>query len=404
MNIALQPRTKSYVSQQTMTAICIEGGNALIDGRFVKASICIEAQSGLISGVDKSEPNVRTVNADGLFVLPGIVDMHGDAFERQIMPRPGVHFPIDVALSESDRQAIANGITTLFHGVTWSWEPGLRGHENARALLTGIENLRRQLRADTRFHLRHETYNLDAEAEIIDWISARRIDVLAFNDHMLLTSEATTRGNKLNQMIERSGLQREEFLALVERLNRRAPEVPKSIERLAKAASLHGIPLLSHDDTSPKQRQWFRSLGCNAAEFPTTAETAEAAITGGDHVVMGAPNVVRGGSHTGWIDATEMITRGHCSVLASDYYYPSLLLAPFLLAKRGAIPLEKAWALVSKNPAEAMHLLDRGKIQAQSRADLILVDPTDLARPRLVATIVGGKIAFLADADRMTGP
>ena len=107
------------------------------------------------------------LDAGGLLVLPGIVDLHGDAFERQMMPRPGVDFPIDVALVDSDRQAIGNGITTVFHATTWSWEPGLRSGDNAGRLLEAIESMRPQLAADTRFHLRHETYNLDAETEIM---------------------------------------------------------------------------------------------------------------------------------------------------------------------------------------------------------------------------------------------
>ena len=125
-----------------------------------------------------------TIDATGLLVLPGIVDIHGDAFERQMMPRPRVAFPLDIALLESDRQAVSNGITTVFHGVTWSWEPGLRGAENARAILAGIERIRPRLGADTRYHLRHETYNLDAEPEINEWLADRRIDAIAFNDHM----------------------------------------------------------------------------------------------------------------------------------------------------------------------------------------------------------------------------
>src|SRR5262249_48127469 len=191
-----------------------------------------------------------------------------------------------------------------------------------RAILAGIEELRPRLAADTRFHLRHETYNLDAEAEITDWLRQRRVDVIAFNDHMAATVEAD-RPQKLTTMVERSGLTREQFLAVVERVQRQADEVPGSIERLAAAAIAAGVPLLSHDDTSPQQRGWFRSLGCRTAEFPTTLATAQHAAEQGDNIVMGAPNVVRGGSHTGWIDAAEMVGRGLCSILASDYYYPA---------------------------------------------------------------------------------
>jgi len=164
-----------------MTAgLRIDGGEVLIDGAFAETDIALDG-AGAIEAVGTDRPVPRRFDARGLKVLPGIVDIHGDAFERQMMPRPGVDFPLDVALMDTDRQVVANGITTVFHGVTWSWEPGLRGADNARDILATIERLQPKLAADTRFHLRHETYNLDAEAEISDWLAHRRIGVLAFN-------------------------------------------------------------------------------------------------------------------------------------------------------------------------------------------------------------------------------
>ena len=377
----------------------IEGGRALLDSGLEETSILVDCESGTIAGIGAQASAGRVIDASGLLVLPGIVDIHGDAFERQMMPRPGVGFPIDVALLESDRQALANGITTVFHGVTWSWEGGLRGADNARAILEGIERLRSRLGADTRYHLRHETYNLDAEGEIIAWLAARRIDAIAFNNHMS-TVDASDRARHVAQMVERAGVTREDFLAVVERTKRRADDVPGSIGRLAAAANTSGVPLLSHDDASPEQRRWFRALGCRLAEFPTTVETAQDAASHGDDIVLGAPNVVRGGSHTGWIDATEMIERGFCSVLASDYYYPAPLLAAFALARRGVLPLARAWALVSQAPAQAVRLDDRGCIAPGRRADLIVVDASLPAQqPRVVATIVAGRVVHLARAD-----
>ena len=184
--------------------IRIEGGSALVDGRFVSTTVHVSGDDGTIAEIDGNARAGGASTPSGLLVLPGIVDIHGDAFERQMMPRPGVDFPIDVALIDSDRQAIANGITTVFHGVTWSWEPGLRGPENARALLDGLERLRPRLAADTRYHLRHETYNLDAEPEITDWLARRRIDVLAFNDHMASVTDSPRRARHRSQMANRA--------------------------------------------------------------------------------------------------------------------------------------------------------------------------------------------------------
>jgi alpha-D-ribose 1-methylphosphonate 5-triphosphate diphosphatase len=383
--------------------IRIEGGRALIGSALESTTIHLTPAQGVISAVGSDAPARRRIDAEGLTVLPGIVDIHGDAFERQMMPRPGVGFDLDIALIDTDRQVLANGITTVFHGVTWSWEPGLRGPENARKVLEGIERLRPRLGADTRFHLRHETFNLEAEPEILQWLAARRIGLMAFNDHMLIADETSPRSKKLAQMVERSGVTREEFLALVERVRRRGNEVPASIERIAQAAVAHGVPLLSHDDASPDQRRWFRALGCRLAEFPTTVETAQEAAAQGDDIVLGAPNVVRGGSHIGWIDAKDMVRRGLCSVLASDYYYPAPLLAAFRLAAENVVPLAAAWALVSRTAAAAARLTDRGTIASGQRADLILVD-TRGERPHVVATIVAGRIVHLVDADRIVSP
>src|SRR5205807_7476149 len=128
--------------------IRIEGGRALI-GKALE-NTTIHLTSGAISAVGSDAPARRRLDADGLLVLPGIVDIHGDAFERQMMPRPGVGFPVDIALLDSDRQALANGITTVFHSVTCSWEPGLRGPESARAIIAALDHLRPLLGATTR--------------------------------------------------------------------------------------------------------------------------------------------------------------------------------------------------------------------------------------------------------------
>jgi len=134
------------------------------------------------------------------------------------------------------------------------------------------------------------------------------------------------------------------------------------------------------------------------SEFPMNVETARAAAGGSDDIVLGAPNVMRGGSHLGWINASDMIAGGLCSILASDYYYPAPLIAPFRLAETGVATLERAWSLVSGSPARAAGLHDRGR---GSRADLILVDGEARGRPRVVAALVRGRIVHLGEAERM---
>jgi alpha-D-ribose 1-methylphosphonate 5-triphosphate diphosphatase len=376
--------------------LVVQGGRTLIDGDFAETSLRIAGRA--IADVGGGDRARQTLDASGLLVLPGIVDLHGDAFERQMMPRPRVDFPIDVALIDTDRQVICNGITTVFHATTWSWEPGLRSADNARKLLAAIETLRPRLLADTRFHLRHETYNLDAEAEIIGWLSERRVDLFAFNDHMGLTK---AKPQKRNSMVERTGLSAEAFDQLVAGILARADQVPASIERLAKAAREAGVRMLSHDDNSPAMRKAFRSLGVGIAEFPVNEETACEASGGGDDIVFGAPNVVRGGSHTGWTRTSDMVAKGLCSILASDYYYPAPILAAFRLVVDRVLALPQAWNLISSAPAQAAGLTDRGILAEGRRADLILVDDEVPLRPRIVAVIAAGRLVHLTEAHRL---
>jgi alpha-D-ribose 1-methylphosphonate 5-triphosphate diphosphatase len=380
--------------------ILIEGGRALLGGETAETSLQIAGGEIAAIGSDHGRGSFA-IDARGLKVLPGIVDLHGDAFERQMMPRPGVDFPVDVALIDSDRQAIANGITTVFHATTWSWEPGLRSGDNARQLLEAIETMRPQLAADTRFHLRHETYNLDAEAEIGQWLSDRRIDLFAFNDHMDSTVASLDKPQKRSRMVERTGLSSDAFDDLVERVVSRSHDVPASIARLAKAARDANVKMLSHDDESPAMRRAFRAQGVGIAEFPVNEETAREAAVAGDFIVFGAPNVVRGGSHTGWTKAADMIAKGLCSILASDYYYPAQLLAAFRLAADGVLPLPKAWELISAAPARAAGLSDRGALADGYRADIILVDDEVPMRPRIVAVIAAGRLVHLTEASRL---
>jgi len=383
-----------------MTDIVIRGGRTLVDQELMEVSVATDGK--MISAVQPASTRASVqIDAGGLLVLPGIIDLHGDAFERQMMPRPGVGFPIDVALIDSDRQAIANGITTVFHATTWSWEPGLRGVENARRLIEAIETQRPHLAADTRFHLRQETYNLEAEATIIEWLKAGRIDLLAFNDHMSSIAADMARPQKRAQMAERAGLNAAEFDELVTRIGARKDEVPGSIARLAAAGVASGTPMLSHDDSTPEMRRAYRAMGVTIAEFPINVPTAQEAAQAGEYIVFGAPNVVRGGSHTGWTKAADMIAQGLCSVLASDYYYPAQLLAAFRLAADGVLPLGRAWSLISEMPARAAGLADRGRLAEGARADIVLVDPAETLRPRVIAAIAAGRIVHLTEIDRV---
>jgi alpha-D-ribose 1-methylphosphonate 5-triphosphate diphosphatase len=378
-----------------MSDLILSGARLLhADGSIRPGSISVV--DGRIAAVS-TEPSGRATNAGGYLVLPGIVDLHGDAFERQIMPRPGVHFAPVPALLETDRQLLANGITTAYHGLTLSWEPGLRGIEAAREFLAALSAARPRLGADARLHLRFECATLDAVDEVLSWIEAGRIDLLAFNDHTNDTAGDIERG-KLGTFLGRTRLDQASFIALFKQVCGRLEAVPAAVTRLAEAARKAMIPMASHDDISPALRRHYRALGCHISEFPIDRDTARSAIEAGDAVILGGPNVVRGGSHSARVSATEAAEAGLCSALTSDYYYPTLLQAAYILAGRGTLPFAECWALVSRNPARAAGLADRGEIAPGRRADLVLVDDSEPALPRVVASYVAGQLQFAAVA------
>jgi alpha-D-ribose 1-methylphosphonate 5-triphosphate diphosphatase len=372
----------------TMRPLRIAGGQVLVDGALVQGDITLRD-----GRVDTGAPDdARTLDARGLLVLPGIVDIHGDAFERQFQPRPGIGFPTDLALEDTERQLLACGVTTAFHGVTLSWEPGLRSADAWRAMLDGLAA--RAWTCDMRVHLRWEAYNLDALDMAIADIAAGRVHLLAFNDHtpaiLRKIGDATTAA----KYSDRAGMALEAFRALAERIGARAAEVPAAQARIAAAARAAGLPMASHDDDTIAARDAFRAEGARICEFPMAEEVGQAARAAGDFVAMGSPNVVRGKSHLGWASAARLAEAGICDVLCSDYFYPCLLRAPFVLAGRGVLDLPRAWSLVSGNAATAAGLADRGSLAAGQRGDVVLVDASGPA-PRLVATVADGVPAHL---------
>jgi len=374
--------------------LSITGGRLLTAAGTIESDTSVSIEDGRIAGLG-GRNGQRSLDASGLIMLPGIIDLHGDAFERQLMPRPGVRFDPCLALLDTDRQLICNGITTAFHAVTYSWEPGLRGAEAGRAFVAALDAMADVLACDTRLHLRWETFNLDVEAEVADWIRAGTVALLAFNDHTPAIVRRSGEDKTLTPYAERSGMSLADFRALVDRIGARRSAVPAAIERLAAVARAAAIPMASHDDDTPDIRRWFDSLGCRISEFPQNEPTARLAHDTGCHIIMGAPNVVRGGSHLSLIGAADMVGKGLCTVLSSDYYYASMANAAFRLVADEVCDLPTAWRLISENPARAAGLDDRGSLAAGKRADLVLVDDSRPGLPRVVATIVGGRPVFL---------
>jgi alpha-D-ribose 1-methylphosphonate 5-triphosphate diphosphatase len=370
----------------------LTGGTALLEDGLRREEIMLEG-GAISSRATMPQGGGFAFDATGLWVLPGIVDIHGDAHERQLQPRPGVELPTGLALRDSAAQLAAAGITTAYLGVTLSWEPGLRSIAAWRDLLGVLEQERPRAATDLRVHLRFEADNFDALDDALGAIEGGKVDLLAFNDHTPAILRRLDEPKQLAKYAGRAGMAPAEYAALARRIGERRPEVPAVRARMAAAAHAAGLPMLSHDDASIEERSYFRGLGASICEFPMAEEVAAFAREAGEAVVMGSPNVVRGGSHLGWASAAPLAERGLVTVLASDYAWPAMLQAAFTLAGRGELGFAPCWALVSANPAAALGLADRGRIAPGLRGDVVVVDP---AVPRVVASFCGGRLAWIS--------
>ena len=346
--------------------------------------------------VERTAASSLTIDCRGYHVLPAIIDVHGDAFELELHPRPRVNIPFPIAMGSVDRQLLSNAIGTAYHGLTISWEPGARSLTAGREFMAGLQALRNTLTADHRVQLRWETFAHDAIGDVARWFDQQPTPAIAFNDHTTTTLQAIETGarrHKLEQWAQRAGLTLDAYLAEAKAVGARAADVPDKIREVADLAGRHGAVMLSHDERTVDEREANRGLGMSISEFPLSVDVAANAAARGEHIVMGAPNVIRGGSHMGALSAEDAIRDGMCTVLASDYYYPSQLHAAERLVARGVCTMAEAWRLLSQNPATAMGLHDRGAIDVGRRGDVVVID---CSGPwRLVHAIAGGTLVSL---------
>lgn len=350
----------------------------------------------LRDGLIAQDPAPRTVDLMGFLVLPGMVDAHGDGFEHHLAPRRGALGDPATGLPATEAELAASGVTTAMLAQFLSWEGGMRGADFAARMLSALERTRAQLATDLRVQLRLETTDLDVYPLLEDMVARYGVDYVVFNDHVPHAALAAgKRPPRLTGQALKAGRSPEAHLALLHRLHGNAAQVPAALDALAARLRAQGVRLGSHDDGTAEMRHAAHARGACIAEFPETLAAAEAAVEQGDVVVMGAPNLVRGGSHKGNASASEMVAKGLVTALASDYHPPSLARAAFALVDAGTCDLATAWNLVSRGPAHMLGLTDRGELRAGLRADLTVIEPTTR---RVMATISGGRISYLTGA------
>jgi alpha-D-ribose 1-methylphosphonate 5-triphosphate diphosphatase len=349
----------------------MHGSLVIRDGLI--ADICPGPGTGLGRGGE---------DLDGEHVLPGLVELHTDHLEYHFNPRPGVRWDPLPAVLASDAQLAAAGATTVLDAVRVGSDGGDdAASAAARRLADSVEFAADAglLRADHSIHVRCEVSCADCLDAFGDFADDPHVRVISLMDHtpgqrQYADIEAFKRFNLGKRRFTES-----EFDAFVGPLIERSAKYSDSHRRaIAGFASERGIPLAAHDDATVEHVAESVALGARIAEFPTTVTAASAAAEHGQRIVMGAPNIVRGGSQSGNVAAAELLALGLLHILSSDYVPSSPLQAIFQLAADGTLGLPDGAKLVSGNPARAIGLDDRGEITVGKRADLVRVRPYDL--------------------------
>jgi alpha-D-ribose 1-methylphosphonate 5-triphosphate diphosphatase len=353
-------------------------------------AVPLSIQDGYIS--DTAAP--RDVDLTGYIVLPGIIDLHGDGFERHLAPRRGAMKQMAEGLIAVEAELAANGITTAVLAQFVSWEGGVRGLEFADQVFQAIRDTAPGLVTDMRAQLRLETHLLDTYKDIPALVKEWDVGYVVFNDH--LPHDRLAQGRQPPRMVGqalKAGRNPDAHFKFLMDMHARSPEVPAALDDLCARLLALDVRMGSHDDATQAARaQWHRRQ-VHVAEFPETLEAAEAARAVGDKVVLGAPNVVRGGSHKGNVSALDLISFGLCDAIASDYHYPSPRRAALMLEQTGVASWAEAWRMVSSDPAEVLGLTDRGTLETGMRADMVILDA---ATKRVAATLVKGEFSYLA--------
>lgn len=342
----------------------ISGAVRIVDGKIADIS-----EGHLSAGEDMG----------GDYLIPGLVELHTDHLETHYSPRAGLRWNKIAAIQAHDAQVATSGITTVFDCLRMGAEldSGFRRGE-MREMADAIQKASREgrLRADHLLHLRCEVSTADVLDHVEDFADDRHVRLVSLMDHAPGQRQFQTMDQYIFYYKTSRGLSDEAFADYVRRRLEASDRYAKPHrEALARFCAERGIALASHDDATLDHVDEAKSYNTRLAEFPTSVDAACASHEAGMSVLMGAPNVVRGGSHSGNIAASDLARLGLLDVLSSDYVPLSLLQAPFILADTvDGLTLPQAIALVSATPARTVHLDDRGRIAPGLRADLVRVE------------------------------
>lgn len=358
--------------------ITFTNANIVTAGNVVHGSLTVRA--GRIAEIEEGASALaRAIDLDGGYLLPGLVEVHTDNLEKHFSPRPGVRWPSRAAVLAHDSQVASAGITTVFDALAVG---DIRADSERRRDLEDMANTVADaqdeglLRADHRLHMRCEVSCETLEDLIAPFATHELVGLMSVMDHTPGQRQFLDGAQYRAYYKQKWGTDDDELDRFIARQMEVAHRFSSPNRRMAAdMAHDQGVPLASHDDATADHIAEAVALGVTLAEFPTTPDAASAARAEDISVIAGAPNLVRGGSHSGNVSAKHLASEGLVDILSSDYVPYSLIQAAFALHRDPeiAMTLPDAIATVSRNPARAVGLNDRGEIAPGLAADLVWV-------------------------------
>ena len=355
----------------------------------------LRIKNGVIAEISEM-PNQNGLDCKGALVMAGFIDMHGDMIEIELEPRARVDFPMEIALSHLDARLAASGITTAYAAVSFSRgavNGERRSFEHTSRTIRTLHALRDNCAVDHKIHARFDITFDNAVEVLADLICDNQVDLVSVMDHTPGQGQYRDIERHISLLAAREGVSEVEARQIVTTriAERTRPQdvILGNVQAVSELCAAHRVPLASHDDDTRKKANLMADLGAVIGEFPFTLEAAEVAVERGLMTAMGAPNAMRGQSYSGNLSAREAHASGLLDILASDYHPAAMLAAVMKLAEKDPNGIAGAAALITTNPAKALGLTDRGRIEVGLKADLAFIEQG--AMPRVAATMRDGR-------------
>ncbi len=382
---------------------------AIKNGKIITPDGILENKALIIDGeritafVDNNDACIeqadRIIDAHNRYITPGFIDVHSDKIEQFIQPRPTSQMDFELALKECERELLHLGITTMYHSVSlykdeFFGKSPLRTKENVKRIADLINNIHdRNHLIHHRLHLRIEIDHEEAFDIAKDMIEAKKVHEISFMDHTPgqgqyrdLAIYERTISKYHGKEFETLGME-----GVIEYHRNKSVLSFEQLKELTELAHAAGIPAASHDDDCEEKLAVNRALGVDISEFPIHVETARSAKKLGFYTIVGAPNILLGGSHSGNMSAAEAVKEDCVDILCSDYYPPAILHSIFIMHQKYEIPLHEMVNKATRNPARAMKIdQDYGSVEIGKKADLLIIDILD-GYPVITHVLVDGK-------------